>query len=303
MNIVEVVAPEFVGEAKQMIADKLASGTSTSYELEIVAKTGRRVSLELSTRLIVADGKPVGVQGIGRDITGRKEAEASLHNAISLFASTFESTADGIIVVNHEQEVVAYNQKLVEIWDIPRAIAATKDARQFAEFVSTQTKDPESFLTGLARLYSDPLAMSTTLIELKNGRVYERYSQPHFIEGRSVGRVCCFRDVTERELAEEKFRHHALHDTLTSLPNRVQFMNHLRHAIDRRNADPNNHFAVLFLDLDRFKIINDSLGHVVGDKFLDLDRRPAQSVRQARRRGRSARRRRVHSALKSDRRH
>ena len=268
MNIVEVVAPEFVGEAKQMIAEKLTSGSSTSYELEIIAKSGRRVSLELSTRLIFADGKPVGVQGIGRDITSRKEAQASLHNAISLFASTFESTADGIIVVNHDREVVAYNQKFVELWQVPRGVAQTKNASDFALYVSTQAKDPDHFLHALERLYADPLAVSTDLIELSNGRIYERYSQPHFMEGRPVGRVCCFRDVTERELAEEKLRHHALHDTLTNLPNRAEFMNHLRQAIERRSADPNNHFAVLFLDLDRFKIINDSLGHVVGDKFL-----------------------------------
>ncbi|HYJ92585.1 MAG TPA: EAL domain-containing protein [Pyrinomonadaceae bacterium] len=268
MNIAEVVAPDFLSQAKQMIAQKIVNGSSTAYELEIIAKDGRRVSLELSTRLIFEDGKPIGVQGIGRDITARKDAEVSLHSAISLFASTFESTADGIIVVNHDREVVAYNQKLVELWEIPNAVMATRDAQQVAEFVAGQAKDPQQFATALEKLYSDPLMVSTDLIELKNGRVYERYSQPHFMEGKPVGRVCCFRDVTERELAEEKLRHYALHDTLTNLPNRVEFMNHLSRAIERRNADLNNNFAVLFLDLDRFKIINDSLGHVIGDKFL-----------------------------------
>ena len=268
MNIAKVVAPEFLTDAKQMIAQKLANGSATAYELEIVAKDGRRVSLELSTRLIFADGKPVGVQGIGRDITGRRETESSLHSAISLFASTFESTADGIIVVNHDREVVAYNQKFVKIWKIPREVIETKNARVFADFVAEQAQDPDRFISILERLYNDPLATSTDLIELKNGRIYERYSQPHFMEGKPVGRVCCFRDVTEREVAEEKLRHYALHDTLTDLPNRVEFMNHLSDAIERRNASPNSDFAVLFLDLDRFKIINDSLGHVVGDKFL-----------------------------------
>jgi diguanylate cyclase (GGDEF)-like protein/PAS domain S-box-containing protein len=268
MNISQVVAPEFLSEARQMIAEKLTSGRSTAYELEIISKSGRRVSLELSTRLITIDGIPVGVQGIGRDITSRKEAEASLHKAISLFASTFESTADGIIVINHDREVTAYNQKFVEIWKVPPEIVNSKDGRRFAEFAAGQTKDPEKFAAELERLYADPMTVVTHTIELTDGRVYERYSQPQFLEGKPVGRVCCFRDVTERELAEEKLRHYALHDTLTNLPNRVSFMDHLRQAIERKRVNAANRFAVLFLDLDRFKIINDSLGHVIGDKLL-----------------------------------
>ena len=268
MNVADVVAPEYLTGARQMIADKLATGSSTSYELQITAKNGKRVSLELSTRLIVEDGRAVAVQGIGRDITARKEAESTLHNAISLFASTFESTADGIIVINDKQQVTAYNQKFVDIWKVPSAIILTKDALKFAEFVSSQVNEPEKFIANLERLYSDPLMVSTDIIELRDGRIFERYSQPQFMEGKPVGRVCCFRDVTKRERAEEKLRHYALHDTLTNLPNRVEFMNHLSQAIDRKDANPANQFAVLFLDLDRFKIINDSLGHVVGDKFL-----------------------------------
>jgi diguanylate cyclase (GGDEF)-like protein/PAS domain S-box-containing protein len=268
MNIAEVVAPEFIGSAKQMIAEKLASGTTTAYELEIVAKGGNRVSLELSTRLITVDGVPVGVQGIGRDITARKKAESSLHEAVSLFSSTFESTADGIIVVNPSRDVTAYNQKFIEMWRIPSDVIAAKDGRTVAQYVGNQTKNPDAFFLDLERLYADPMAVSTDTIELRDGRVYERYSQPQFLEGKPVGRVCCFRDVTERERAEEKLRHHALHDMLTNLPNRVSFMNHLSQAIERRSTGGGNQFAVLFLDLDRFKIINDSLGHVVGDKLL-----------------------------------
>jgi diguanylate cyclase (GGDEF)-like protein/PAS domain S-box-containing protein len=75
-------------------------------------------------------------------------------------------------------------------------------------------------------------------------------------------------DITDRKRAEERLVHDALHDSLTGLPNRVLFMDHLKHAVERSRRNKAVHFTVLFLDLDRFKIINDSLGHMVGDQLL-----------------------------------
>jgi len=75
-------------------------------------------------------------------------------------------------------------------------------------------------------------------------------------------------NIEERKLIENKLAHDAFHDSLTHLPNRPLFLNRLGHAIDKLQRDPDAHFAVLFLDLDRFKIINDSLGHHIGDLLL-----------------------------------
>ncbi len=87
-------------------------------------------------------------------------------------------------------------------------------------------------------------------------------------------------DVTQRKLAEEKLVHSAYHDTLTDLPNRALFMEHLERAIEQAEEDANYMFAVLFLDLDRFKVINDSLGHLAGDRLLvEIARRLELHVR------------------------
>jgi diguanylate cyclase (GGDEF)-like protein/PAS domain S-box-containing protein len=269
MNITEVVAPEFIDAARTMIAKKIQDDRPSTYELEIISKDGTRVTLELSTRLIVSpDGLPVGVQGLGRDITARREVEASLHQTLSLFATTFESTADGIVVMSLDRDIVTCNKKFVEMWGIPPDLVEEKNGAAVVDLVAGQLKDPVRFKRDLAATYATPHATVSEVLELTDGRIIERYSQPQYLVNEPIGRVACFRDITERSRAEEKLRYYALHDTLTDLPNRVQFMNHLERAVERANGSDFARFAVLFLDLDRFKVINDSLGHAVGDKLL-----------------------------------
>ncbi|MEM7345583.1 MAG: EAL domain-containing protein [Chloroflexota bacterium] len=87
-------------------------------------------------------------------------------------------------------------------------------------------------------------------------------------------------EIIERKQAEKQLYHQAFHDALTDLPNRTLFMNHLDDAIDRSQIDSNYLFAVLFLDVDRFKLVNDSLGHLVGDELLiAIARRLEKAIR------------------------
>ena len=100
------------------------------------------------------------------------------------------------------------------------------------------------------------------------------------VEGRPTRFAGSLTDISERKRAESQLQHDALHDALTGLPNRVLFLDRLQHALSRRRREDRSFLAVLFLDLDRFKLVNDSLGHLVGDRLLvDVARRLESALR------------------------
>jgi len=132
----------------------------------------------------------------------RERAERDLRETLSLLNATFESTADGILVVDLAGHIVSFNRKFAELWRIPDSILETKDAPQTVAFVLEQLVDPQGFMTKVRDLYARPDASSFDVLTFKDGRIFERLSQPQRIGGKSVGRVWSFRDVTEAKRAE-----------------------------------------------------------------------------------------------------
>lgn len=138
------------------------------------------------------------------DITQRKITEAELENSFSLISATLESTADGILVVDNDGNIVQHNQKFVQLWNIPDDVLGTRKDNSALDYVFNQVLYPDNFISQIRKLYSDPEAVTSDLIEFKDGRYFERYSQPHKIAGKTVGRVWSFRDITERKMAEKE---------------------------------------------------------------------------------------------------
>jgi PAS domain S-box-containing protein len=123
-----------------------------------------------------------------------------------IIRTTLESTADGILVLDADGQTVLWNQKFAEMWRIPEEVLREGSSQKRQEQVVHQLKHPEQFTTQMELLVKSPGAQSDDVVEFKDGRVFERHSEPRRVGGRTEGRVWGFRDVTDRMRAENALR-------------------------------------------------------------------------------------------------
>jgi diguanylate cyclase (GGDEF)-like protein/PAS domain S-box-containing protein len=231
---------------------------------------------ELAIVNLIDDPTVGGYVVTGHDITDQQLADLRLRRALSLLQATLDATAEGIMVVDNDDQIVSFNQRLTEMWGVPDAILAAGNRRKVTEFVSGQLSHPEEYRARVERVYEHPESVSNDILEFKDGRVFERNSRPQRVDGETVGRVWCFRDVTERRRLEERLSHQAFHASLTGLANRALFQDRLRHGAARM-ARTGGRLAILFVDLDNLKAVNDELGHAAGDAVLQSAARTISS--------------------------
>jgi two-component system cell cycle sensor histidine kinase/response regulator CckA len=159
-------------------------------------------ALEARSRML-----SVQARALESTLTRHEHAERELEHTVSVLQATLESTADGILVVDNAGRIVGSNSKFRELWRIPDEVMAGGDDEAALAYVLEQLADPDAFVAKVKELYANPEAESFDTLEFRDGRLFERFSQPHMVAGESVGRVWSFRDVTERSRLEQELGH------------------------------------------------------------------------------------------------
>jgi diguanylate cyclase (GGDEF)-like protein/PAS domain S-box-containing protein len=272
-----LIHPEERDIVDRTLTDSVSQNQSASLKHRLAMPDGRvKYVLECWEIECGSDGKPGRVIGTAQDVSIQHETEAQMQ----LLASAVQYSGEAILITDADNTIVTVNPAFERLTGYSAEEAIGRNPR----FLSAGRMRPEDYKRMWASIKEHGFWQGELWDRRKDGGIYPKWISISVIrdqEGKVTNYIAHFTDVSSERAAEERLQHIAHHDALTGLLNRLSLNGRMDQALATARRD-GSRVAAMFIDLDRFKVINDTLGHHIGDELLiEVARRLRESVRES----------------------